>query len=56
MEEFGALWVIIFFVAFLFIVRLFGAWMLRIDEVIDELKKITSLLKKIEKKDSEVEN
>ena len=39
-----------------FLVRMFGAWMFRINDVIDELKKVNSKLSKIEKqlnKDSE---
>jgi|TARA_B110000967_G_C18554290_1_gene396921 hypothetical protein len=41
---------------FLGIVRVFGAWMLRINDVVDELKKVNRKLTKIEKqlnKDSE---
>ena len=33
-----------------FLVRMFGAWMFRINDVIDELKKVNSKLSKIEKK------
>ena len=39
-----------------FLVRMFGAWMFRINDVIDELKKVNSKLSKMEKqlnKDSE---
>ena len=32
-----------------FLVRMFGAWMFRINDVIDELKKVNSKLSKIEK-------
>jgi len=35
------------FIAFLFLIRLFGAWMLRIDEVIKEQKTTNDLLLKI---------
>ena len=41
---------------FLGIVRVFGAWMLRINDVVDELKQVNRKLTKIEKqlnKDSE---
>jgi len=36
----------ILLVLFLFIIRLFGAWMLRIDEVIDLLREIRDQQKK----------
>lgn len=44
----GAIWILISLVAFIvliFVVRLFGAWMLRIDEVIDLLTDIRNELK-----------
>lgn len=37
---------IILLVAFIFLIRLFGAWMLRIDEVIALLKSIDQTLKR----------
>ena len=36
-----------FIVFFVFIIRAFGAWMLRIDEVIDNQKEQTKLLKSL---------
>ena len=51
MEASGFIFGIIFFVVFLFLIRLFGAWMLRIDEVINQLESINAKLKKMEKKD-----
>jgi len=36
---------IILIVAMVFVLRLFGAWMLRIDEVIKELQEIKTLLR-----------
>ena len=37
---------ILLFVGFILVIRLFGAWMLRIDEVIKLLKEIRDNLKK----------
>lgn len=42
--------VLIIIVAIIFVVRLFGAWMLRIDEVITNLKAILVELKKANSK------
>lgn len=45
MGEFGILLLIIAFVGGIFIMRMIGAWMLRIDEVIKELQEIKKELK-----------
>ena len=45
---------ILIVIGFFFLMRAFGAWMFRIDEVIIQLKQINIRLKKLEnKKDSE---
>tara|TARA_B100001769_G_C21575967_1_gene326153 strand:+ start:162 stop:428 length:267 start_codon:yes stop_codon:yes gene_type:complete len=41
---------ILIFVGILLVIRLFGAWMLRINDVVSELQSINSKLNKIEKK------
>jgi len=47
MEESGAIFIIVIFafIVFIVIMRFLGAWMLRINDVISELKKISALLK-----------
>lgn len=49
MEGFGIIIIIGFVIAAIFITRLFGAWMLRIDEVIDELRAIKKILSESER-------
>ena len=52
----SAITLIFLILVVLAIMRLFGAWMFRINDVIDELKKVNSKLSKMEKqlnKDSE---
>lgn len=46
MGDLGILFIIILFAGFIFVMRLIGAWMLRINEVINELQAIKELLKK----------
>jgi hypothetical protein len=41
-----ALSVVVIIIVFVFVIRLFGAWMLRIDEVISNQKQILTELKK----------
>ena len=45
---FSFLAIIFFIVIFVFLMRLIGAWMLRINEVIDQLKSINMKLKRID--------
>jgi len=40
--------IIFFIVIFVFLMRLIGAWMLRINEVIDQLKSINMKMKRID--------
>ncbi len=49
MGELGFIVFIIFLVVFVLIMRLLGAWMLRINDVIDELKGIRKDLRSLEK-------
>lgn len=51
MEGLGAIFVIVICIVFVFIMRWLGAWMLRIDEVIDLQKDI---LKELQKKNEPV--
>tara|TARA_B100001778_G_scaffold272344_1_gene234530 strand:- start:275 stop:436 length:162 start_codon:yes stop_codon:yes gene_type:complete len=52
--ELVALLGILIVIGFFFLMRAFGAWMFRIDEVVEQLKQINFRLKKLEdKKDSE---
>lgn len=46
---------ILIVIGFFFMMRAFGAWMFRIDDVIDQLKKVNNKLDKLlkDKKDSE---
>ncbi|WP_157485332.1 hypothetical protein [Flavobacterium sp. ACAM 123] len=47
---------LVLIVAFVFLIRMFGAWMLRIDEVIELQKEQTKLLRIISEKTASKEN
>ena len=47
MEGIGFVFFIAFLIGLVIVLRLFGAWMLRIDEVIAELKISNSLIKNL---------
>jgi len=47
---------LVLIVAFVFLIRMFGAWMLRIDEVIELQKEQTKLLRIISEKIASKEN
>lgn len=47
--ELTAILGILIVVGFFFLMRAFGAWMFRIDEVVDELKQVNRKLTKMEK-------
>ena len=55
-SELSAFILLLFFVISILVIRLFGAWMLRIDEVIKQQKLMLTEIKKLTKKYTNEQN